>query len=164
MPAIDHQHSTVDVTRRVRAEKYCGRFDVLDQAKAAERDALPKLLFDRFRYEVLHAFGVFNGTGRDGVHANAIASPFNREIASKRIDACLGGRHVKLHWRAEIVKRGADVENLTAMFLQLCQCRATDVERSLQIDIDHRAESVWREFFGFAKKISRGPVDDNIDL
>src|SRR5690349_20677672 len=84
--AIDNQHGPVHVAGGVRAEKYRGRFDVLDQAKATERDALAKFLLDWFRYKTLHAFGVLDRTGRDRVHANSIPSPFNREISSERVE------------------------------------------------------------------------------
>ena len=93
-----------------------------------------------------------------------MASPFNREVARERVNARLGRRDVKLHRRAEIMQRRADVQDLTVMFLQLFEGGATNIERSLEIDIHHRAKAVRRQLFRRAQEISRRAVHDNIDL
>ena len=121
-------------------------------------------LFDRLGNEPLHAFSVFDWTRRDRVDAYAVTAPLNREIARECIDSCFRRGHVKLHRRAEIMKRRADVQNLPAMFLELRKRGAANVERAFQIDIDDSSESIWRQLFRGAKKVSGSAVDDDIDL
>ena len=86
-----------------------------DATEAAERDVAPQVLFDSARDEALHAFGVFDRAGRDGVDADAVAAPLDREVARQRVHAGLRRRDVELHRRAEVVQRRADVENLAAV-------------------------------------------------
>ena len=126
--------------------------------------SLAQTIFNRLRHQTLHAFRVFDWTRRDPVDANPITSPLHREIARQRINTSFRCRHVKLHRRAEIMERGADVQNLAAMLFQLCKRRATDVERAFQVDVNHGAKAVWRQLFRRAEKVSRGAVNDDIDL
>src|SRR5688572_6518722 len=71
---------------------------------------------------------------------------------------------MELHRRAEVMQRRADVQNLSAMLLELCKRRTTDVERSLQVDIDDRAKAVRRQLFSLTKKVSRRAINNDIDF
>src|SRR4029077_8285978 len=119
--------------RAIRTKKQCRLFYVADSPKASERNVLPQLLFDGFRDQTFHPFGVFNRPGRNAVHTNAIAAPFNCQIARERVDSGLRSRYVKLHRCTTVMKRGANVENLALMFLELRESCAANVESALEI-------------------------------
>src|SRR6185369_3609907 len=130
LTAIDHQHNTIDITRRLRTNKDRCLFNIRDSSKTAQGNVLPQAIFDVFRHETLHSFRVFNWTRRDPVHTNSIPAPLDGEISRQRIDPRLRRRHVKLKRRANVVKRRGDVQDLSAMFLELRNSRATNVECS----------------------------------
>src|SRR5436190_14653990 len=71
---------------------------------------------------------------------------------------------MKLHGCAKVMQGGTDVQDLTAMFLQLVESGAANIERSFQIDIDHRPKTVGRKLFRLTQKISGGTIHYNIDL
>ena len=71
---------------------------------------------------------------------------------------------MELHWRAQVMQSGTDVQNLSAILFQLRERRPADIERPFQIDIDHRAEAVRRKFLCRAQKISGGAVDYDVDF
>src|SRR5207249_3940394 len=79
------------------------------------------------------------------------------------VDAGLCGRNMKLHRRAEVMQRCANVEDLPAMLLELCKCRATDIEGTFQIDVDDCSEPVRGKLFSFAKEVACGAVHDDVD-
>src|SRR5687768_18532250 len=62
------------------------------------------------------------------------------------------------------MKRRTDIEYLAAVFLQLIKRSPANVERAFEIDVDNRAEPVRRQLFGLDEKVSRRPVDNNVDL
>src|SRR5713226_4643945 len=62
------------------------------------------------------------------------------------------------------MQRRADVQNLSAILFQFRERCATDIECSLEIDIDDSAESVGRKAFSGAKKISGSAVNNDIYL
>src|SRR5205814_1252738 len=101
---------------------------------------------------------------RDRVDADSVPAPFNSQVLSQCVDAGLGRRDVKLHRRAEVMQRGADIQNLPAMLFKLSERRAAYIERAFQIDIHDRSESIRRKFLRGAKKISGGAVDYDIDF
>ena len=113
-------------------------------------------------HKTLHAFRVFDWAGRDGVDADAVSSPLDREIARYRIDSGLCRRDVDLLRRPQVMQRRADVQNRPAAFFQFGKRGATDVERPFQIDVNHRAETVRRKLFRRAEKIPRRAVDHDV--
>src|SRR5689334_19570976 len=62
------------------------------------------------------------------------------------------------------MQRRTDVQDLSAILLELCKGRATNIERALQIDINHSSKSVRRQLLRGTKKVSRSAVHDDIDL
>src|SRR5947208_1057565 len=58
----------------------------------------------------------------------------------------------------------ADIQDLPAVFFELAERGATNIERALQIDIDYRAEGVWRKFFRCAENIPRGATGNEGDV
>src|SRR2546423_1598588 len=62
------------------------------------------------------------------------------------------------------MKRRADVQDLSAMLLELRKCRATNVERAFKINIDDSAESVGRHFLRSTEKVTGCTVHNDIDL
>src|SRR6185369_5647227 len=113
---VHNQHDAANKARRIRTEKHRGLLNIRDSYETSDRVLLQQTHLHRFRYETLHALSVFDWTRRDRVHAYAVAAPLDREIARQCIDTRLRRRHVKLHWRREVVKRRADVQNLSVMF------------------------------------------------
>src|SRR3954468_14301082 len=101
MTAINHQHVSVDVTRRVRTDKKSRLLDVGNSAKPSQRNGLAKPLTDTLGHQARHSFGVFDWPRRNGVHPYPVSSPLDREIARQSIDAGLRRRNVELHRRAE---------------------------------------------------------------
>src|SRR5689334_20416071 len=71
---------------------------------------------------------------------------------------------MKLHRRTEIMERSRNVQDLPAMLFELCKTRTTNVERTLQIDIDDSSKTVWRQLLRGTQKVSRGTVHDDVDL
>src|SRR5258705_1699133 len=71
---------------------------------------------------------------------------------------------MELHWRTEIVKCCADVEDLTALLFELREGGATSVESSLKVNVDDGAEAIRRQLLSLAKKVSGGAINDDIDL
>src|SRR5688500_2410529 len=164
MSAINHQYRAVNKTRRVRTQKHSGLFDVGYSSESPERHSLAQPFLDRLGHQARHAFGVFDWTRSDRVDAYSISSPLDSEISRQRIDTGFRRGDVKLHRRAEIMKRRADVQYLTAMFFELCKRSAANIERSLQIDVDNSAETIRRQLFGFTQKVTGRAIDDNVDL
>src|SRR4051794_10388344 len=62
------------------------------------------------------------------------------------------------------MKRGTDVKNLTAMFLELSKRSAANIERAFQIDVDNRTKAVWRQVLSATQKVAGGSVDNDINL
>src|SRR5438132_9316944 len=62
------------------------------------------------------------------------------------------------------MERRADIQYLTAILFQLGECRATNVECSLEIDVHDRAKSIRRQLFRRTKKIPCRAVYDDIDF
>src|SRR3989442_12581941 len=89
-------------------------------------------------------------------------SPLDGKVLSQGVDAGLCRRNVKLHRRAEVMQRGADIQDLTLVLFQLFERSAANIERALQIDIDHRAKTVGGKFLSRAEKVSGGAVDDDV--
>ena len=164
MAAINYDYCSVDVAGRVGTKKYRRRFDIFDQSKPSERNRLLQLLFDRLRDQSLHSFGVSDWPRRDRVHANSVTSPLNGQVLRQRVDAGLRRGDVKLHRRAQVMQRGADVQNLAAVLFQFTERCPANIERPFQIDIHDGAETVRRKFFRRAEKISGGSVDDDVDF
>src|ERR1051325_2958186 len=50
------------------------------------------------------------------------------------------------------------------MLFQLGKSRATDVERALQIDVDHSAKTIWRQLLRGTKKVPGCTVHNDVDL
>src|ERR1044072_4744168 len=69
---------------------------------------------------------------------------------------------MKLHRRAEVVERRADVENLSAVLLQLFERRAADVEGALKVNVDDGAEAVGRKLLGLAEEVAGRAVDGDV--
>ena len=143
MPAIDHQHCTVDVTGSFRAKEDCGLFDIRNLTKATEGNSLPQLLLDWFGNQALHPFCIPNRPGSDGVYTNAVASPFDCKISGESVNACLGGRHVNLHRCTKIVERRTDIQNLPTVLFQLREGGCGNMGGALGINVDNGAETVW---------------------
>src|SRR5687767_5895685 len=62
------------------------------------------------------------------------------------------------------MKRGADIQDLSAVLLQLREGRATHVERSFKINVDDGSESIWRKLFRRTQEVSCRAVNHNIKL
>jgi hypothetical protein len=62
------------------------------------------------------------------------------------------------------MERRADVKNLTAILFQLGKRRTTDIERTLEIDVDNSSKAVRRKLFGGAQKITGGTIYHCIDF
>src|ERR1051326_2653794 len=118
---VNDDDRAADEAGRVGAEEDGALLDVADATEATERNRAAQALLDLRRDEPLHAFGVFDGAGRDGVDADAERAPLDGEVARQRVHARLRRRDVQLQGRAEGVERRADVENLPAPLLQLVE-------------------------------------------
>src|SRR5687767_2036365 len=160
--AVNDDDRAVDEGAGVRAEEDGALLDVADAPEAAERDVAPQSLFDRLGDEPAHAFGVLDGAGRDGVRADAMAPPLDREVARQRVHARLRRRDVELHGRAEVVERRADVEYLAAPFFQLLEGGAADVEGALEVYVNDRPEAVGRKLLGRAEEVAGRAVDRDV--
>src|ERR1041384_2651777 len=119
MTTVDNQHHPVNKTSRIGTKKHRRLFDVGNASKTSERNLFAQTILDRLRDQTRHAFGVFDWTRRDPVHAYPVTSPLDGKIARQRINTGFRGGHVNLHRRAEIMKCGADVQNLAAMLFEL---------------------------------------------
>src|SRR5436189_6482315 len=62
------------------------------------------------------------------------------------------------------MKRRTDVENLSPVRFELLKSRPTDIEGSLQIDIDDCAEPIRRQVLGLTEEVSGGAVNRDINL
>src|SRR6266446_3727479 len=164
MTAIDYQDRAIDVACSFRAKKDRSFFNVCNQPKAPERYSLAKFLFDWLGDQPLHPFCVLDWARSYRVDANTMAPPLDCQIACKRIDAGLGSRHMQLHRCAEVMKRGADVENLTLVLLEFGKSRPAHIKSALEINIHDGPKTVWRELLRSAKKVAGGPVDNYINL
>src|SRR5215510_9398235 len=71
---------------------------------------------------------------------------------------------MKLHGCAEIVKRGADIQDLSAMLLELVESSTRDIEGAFQIDVYHRTKAVGRKLLGLTEKIAGRAVHHNINF
>src|SRR5215213_7953997 len=128
VPAVHDDDGAVDVGGCVGAEEDGALLDVADAAEAAEGNLPAQTFFNRLGDEAAHALRVLDGAGRDGVDADAVAAPLDREVARQGVHARLRRRDVELHRRPEVMERRADVENLAAVLLQLLEGGAADVE------------------------------------
>src|SRR6266496_4317679 len=164
MTAINYQDRAIDVACSFRAKKDRSFFDVCNQPKAPERYSLAKFLFDWFGDQPLHPFCILDWARSYRVDANTMAPPLNCQITGKRIDPGLGGRNMKLHRCSEVMKGGADVENLTLVLLEFGKSRPANIKSALEINIHDGPESVWRKLLWRAKKVAGSPVDNYVDL
>src|ERR1044072_4170701 len=162
--SVDNQHHAVNKTRRIGTNKHCRLFDVGDASKTAERNLLAQTILDRLRDQARHAFRVFDWSRRDPVHANSVTPPLDGKIARQRIYTGFSGRNVNLHWCAEIMEGGANVQYLPAMLFELRKGLTTNVESSFRIDIEDGAETIGRQLFRRAQKVSGGTVHYDVDL
>jgi hypothetical protein len=62
------------------------------------------------------------------------------------------------------MKRGADVQYLAAMLLELREGRTTNVESSFCIDVENCAKTIWRQLFRRAEKVTGRAVHNDINL
>ena len=94
MAAVNDDDGPADEARGVGAEEERALLYVAYAPEATERDVASQSLFDLRRHESLHAFGVFDGAGRDCVDAYAERAPLDREVARERVNARLRRRDV----------------------------------------------------------------------
>jgi len=102
-PTVDDERNAVHKACSIRGEIEGGVFDVLDLAKTAQRDLSHDLFFQLRDQKPLHALGVLDRSRSDSVDANAVTAPFNGQIASDRVHACLGRRDMDLHRRRQVM-------------------------------------------------------------
>src|ERR1051325_9416501 len=62
------------------------------------------------------------------------------------------------------MERRADVQNLPATFLQLRERSAADVARAFEINVNDCAESIRRQLFSRAEKVSSRAVNHDVNL
>src|ERR1043166_7499976 len=90
---INHQHNSIDKTRRLRTNKNRRLLNIDYAPKAAKRNVLLQTLFHHRGHQPLHPLRVFDRPRGDRVHTNPIAPPLNREIPRQRIHSSLRRRN-----------------------------------------------------------------------
>ena len=160
---VHDNRDAVDEGRRAGAEKEHRVGDVVDRGQAPERTLRDRRIHRCRIGEALHALGTGGRSRRDAVHPNTVAAPFRRQRPRHRVHAGLRGRRVNLADRAQIRQRRADVDHAAAAHAHVRKRRAGHVERSLEIDVDDRAEAVRRQVLCIAHEVAGRAVDHDVE-
>ena len=105
------------------------------------------------------------GPGSDGVNADLVLSPFNRQCFAHRDDTGFGRNGMNIA-RPAVRRLGMnDADNRAFLSFNHAQsCRARAVKGAVQNNIHNGVPSVDRKFFGARDEIARGVVDQHIDF
>src|SRR5262249_42948298 len=140
----------IDVTRIVAHEK-CGEVrDFVDGAKAVQRAAIERQLFELWARQHARERALRGDRpGSNSVHANTAVRPLDGEAASERINPGFGDGRGNDISRADRRVSCGDAEHGSAAFLAEPTASAGEsgMQRAFKYDVDHRLPGPWREFF-----------------
>ena len=114
--------------------------------------------------EAVHAFGVGDGAGDDGVHAHAERAPFDGDRLDHHVGAGLGGVDVGLEGIGVEGLRGGDGDDRRARLAQVLEALAHHVVAADEVDIDDGAEAVVGNAVERRDEVARGAGDEDVDL
>ena len=98
------------------------------------------------------------GPGADAVDADAVASPFDRQISRDRIDTGLCGGNMDLHWCRQIMEGRRNIKDLALRTFKLVEGGPANIESAFCIDIYDRPETVGRKLVGSERKFPAAPL------
>jgi hypothetical protein len=114
------------------------------------------------RCQASQSLGSADRAGRDRVHANASAAPFQRRYSGELVDACLRCAHVCLVPHRNGCLRCGDVEHRRPRG-QVLKPGSHDIKGADEIDVYHNLETVGRQRIDFSKEVTCGARDNHID-
>src|SRR6202048_2040099 len=167
--AETHAAITVDrgsgyEARRLAAQpRHCiSDVDALPEARQRQGAANALCEFSVGR-EARQAFGVGDGTGRDGVDPDAFHAPFERQAAGQHLDSGLGRTGMGLHRHGALGLGGRDVDQHRARSLEVRISSREHIEGTDEVYVDDRLEGIGRHLGRRHEEVARSTRYNDVD-